>query len=276
MSAANEAEDRERRLASEHLSQLAAYDERLRARSPLESEDGLLELAAPQLTKAMRALRDVLAPAMSGDDGHADLLASSVASSNSTVAATASSINLPSRFDLIEELGSGGFGIVYRANDLWLKREVAIKVLRPELLSQPALQQRFLREARAAARLNHPNIVRVLEVSEGPESIWQVSELVEGATLSQHVSQGNIEPRVAARLIRDLVDAVAHAHTAGVLHRDIKPSNILVNQVPGQPLEKATLHLTDFGLARLTDLDTTTLSHTGMLVGTPRYMAPSN
>ena len=270
MSDPNSAGNINRPSAEEQLGQLVAYDERLRTEDP-QSIDEALEHLDPALTKAMRALRDVLGrstPIESLDT------CTSFEGSIKLPAALPSQPEIPERFQLISELGSGGFGIVYQAYDTWLKRQVAIKFLRPELLSNPTLRQRFLRESRAAARLSHPFIVRVLEVSEAAGSIWQVCELVEGAPLSQHIALSALDPKLAARFSRDLVDAVAHAHAASVLHRDIKPDNILVDCQPGQSLETATLRLTDFGLARLTDIDATTLSHTGMLVGTPRYMAP--
>lgn len=272
MSDANSAENANGPTAEDQLSQLVAYDERLRTEYPQTAHDEVLEHLDPALTKAMRALRDVLGrstPTESLDTCtglEGDTPTQSVPFPMQPV--------IPDRFQLISELGSGGFGIVYQAYDTWLKRQVAIKFLRPELLSNPTLRQRFLRESRAAARLSHPFIVRVLEVSEAAGSTWQVCELVEGAPLSQHIASSPLEPKLAARFIRDLVDAVAHAHASSVLHRDIKPDNILVDCQPGQSLETATLRLTDFGLARLTDVDATAISHTGMLVGTPRYMAP--
>ena len=187
---------------------------------------------------------------------------------------TAASIGLPDRFQIKGELGSGGFGIVFHAYDQWMKRDVAIKILRPELLGNTKIRMRFLRESQAAARLNHPCIVRILEATDTPAATWQVCERVEGAPLSAHIAHASIAHRVAARLTRDLVDAIAHAHSSNVLHRDIKPDNIMVDRSPGEELESATLRLADFGLARLTDIDVTRMSVLGTLVGTPRYMAP--
>ena len=187
---------------------------------------------------------------------------------------TAASIGLPDRFQIKGELGSGGFGIVFHAYDQWMKRDVAIKILRPELLGNTKIRMRFLRESQAAARLNHPCIVRILEATDTPSATWQVCERVEGAPLSAHIAHAFIDHRVAATLTRDLVDAIAHAHANNVLHRDIKPDNIMVDCSPGEALESATLRLADFGLARLTDIDVTRMSVLGTLVGTPRYMAP--
>ena len=271
MSDPNSAEHTNGPTAEEQLGQLVAYDERLRTEHPQSGLDEALEHLDPALTKAMRALRDVLGRSTPLES--LDTCTGFEGSTNLPATIPTQPV-IPDRFQLISELGSGGFGIVYQAYDTWLKRQVAIKFLRPELLSNPTLRQRFLRESRAAARLSHPFIVRVLEVSEAAGSTWQVCELVNGAPLSQHIALSTLDPKLAARFSRDLVDAVAHAHAASVLHRDIKPDNILVDCQPGQALETATLRLTDFGLARLTDIDATMLSHTGMLVGTPRYMAP--
>ncbi|MCC6511661.1 MAG: protein kinase [Pirellulaceae bacterium] len=245
------------------LTQIAAYDERLRQNVDAPEMDRAVEALDPQLTKAIRALRDVLVTP-SPTDGVLE----------PGVERLAVAPIMPERFQMVAEIGSGAFGIVYQVYDLWLKRDVAIKFLRPELLSNAALRQRFLRESRAAARLSHPYIVRVLEVSESADATWQLCELVSGASLTQHLRQTRISVTLAARLVRDLADALAHAHENNVLHRDIKPDNILIDRQPGEPLDSAHIRLTDFGLARLTDLDATQISCFGMLVGTPRYMAP--
>ncbi len=287
MSDANSTENENGLTTDLKLSQLVAYDERLRAVEQAASLPPAASTASFDSQPATR--RIVRASRPRADQSHSRPCATS-----SAIAIAGQPANLhwlgshcqrsayclpmqpviPDRFQLVSELGSGGFGIVYQAYDTWLKRQVAIKFLRPELLSNPTLRQRFLRESRAAARLSHPFIVRVLEVSEAAGSTWQVCELVEGAPLSQHIALSTLNPKLAARFIRDLTDAVVHAHASNVLHRDIKPDNILIDCQPGQSLETATLRLTDFGMARLTDVDATMLSHTGMLVGTPRYMAP--
>ncbi len=181
--------------------------------------------------------------------------------------------HLPQRFLVQEELGRGSYGIVYRAHDEHLKRDVAIKILRPEFMTDDNLRSRFLQESQAAARLNHPCIVRVFEAQQSNQATWQVSELVEGTTLSQHLNGQPMPESTATRLVRDLSDAVQRAHNFSVVHRDIKPDNILVDCQVGESLDSATPRLTDFGLARITDL-ATRMSHSGTLVGTPRYMAP--
>jgi serine/threonine protein kinase/WD40 repeat protein len=239
------------------VARLVAYDELVRNGQWNSEADRSLELDNPEAAKAIRAIRDVLG-------NRSDPSPSSMAWLN----------GIPERFELQEELGSGSFGIVYKAYDKWLQRMVALKVMRPELMSNAKLRQRFLRESRAAARLNHPYIVRILEASESTTAIWQVCDLVEGSPLSEHLVATRLDVPTAIRILRDLADAVSHAHSANVLHRDIKPDNILLNCKPGEPLEQATARLTDFGLARIIDSDMSQMSHMGMLVGTPRYMAP--
>ena len=179
--------------------------------------------------------------------------------------------DLPKRFAILTELGRGTYGIVYRAHDESLGRDVAIKLLRPELMMDENLRRRFLQESQAAARLSHPCIVpRVFEAQDSTAVTWQVSEYVAGAALSHHLTGQPMPERIAARLIRDLSDAVQHAHRFSVLHRDIKPDNILIDRMPGEPLDSAIPRLTDFGLARIMDL-AMRMSHSGTLVGTPRY-----
>jgi serine/threonine protein kinase/WD40 repeat protein len=239
------------------VARLVAYDELVRNGQWNSDADRSLELDNPEAAKAIRAIRDVLG-------NRSDPSPASMAWLN----------GIPERFELQEELGSGSFGIVYKAYDQWLKRMVALKVMRPELMSNAKLRQRFLRESRAAARLNHPCIVRVLEASESTVAIWQVCDLVEGAPLSEHLVTARLGVPTAVRILRDLADAVSHAHASNVLHRDIKPDNVLLDCKPGEPLDKATARLTDFGLARIIDSDASLMSHMGMLVGTPRYMSP--
>lgn len=239
------------------VARLVAYDELVRNGQWNSEADRSLELDNPEAAKAIRAIRDVLG-------NRSDPSPASIACLN----------GIPERYELQEELGTGSFGIVYKAHDKWLQRMVALKVMRPELMSNAKLRQRFLRESRAAARLNHSCIVRILEASESTTAIWQVCELVEGSPLSEHLVATRLDVPTAVRIMRDLADAVSHAHSSNVLHRDIKPDNILLNCKPGEPLEQATARLTDFGLAKIIDGDMSQMSHMGMLVGTPRYMAP--
>lgn len=185
-----------------------------------------------------------------------------------------------SRFQILEELGVGGFGIVYRAWDPRTDRVVALKIPRIETLASTELQQRFEQEARAAAKLDHPNIVSVLEAGTAGMLPYIASTYYPGITLAAWLRDHRepIEPRFVAAFIRMLAAALAHAHDRGVLHRDIKPSNILLVAMGGKPvgeiaLNEATPKLMDFGLAKLADAgrDMTT---SGALLGTIRYMPP--
>ncbi len=173
----------------------------------------------------------------------------------------------------------GGFGIVYRAWDPRVDREVALKVPRPELLGSAEAQARFEQEARAVAKLDHPHIVPVLEAGMAGVTPYIASAFYRGTNLAAWLGeqrQGG-PVRAAARLVRDLADAVAHAHARGVLHRDIKPSNVLLVQTsgagPADELAEMTPKLMDFGLAKLAD-GTRDMTQSGALLGTIRYMAP--
>ncbi len=204
--------------------------------------------------------------------------------------------HLPERFTVLATLGRGTYGNVYLALDQRLKREVAIKVLRPEWMTVENSKNRFLRESRAAARLNHSAIVRVIEADENSKIAWQVSDAIRGQSLAAWLQNGPLEPKVAAKLVADLANAVHCAHTHGVVHRDIKPENILVElqndskqlasnrtestqaqenktDKPQQALREAKVYLTDFGLAKIQD-ESIDQSGSTTLLGTPRYMAP--
>lgn len=181
--------------------------------------------------------------------------------------------HLPERFKVRKTLGKGTYGIVYLARDERHKRDVAIKILRPEWMAVPNTKNRFLRESQAAARLNHSAIVRVLESDENAKIAWQVCDAINGDSLAVLLSRGLIEPKVAAHLIAKLADAVHCAHVNGVVHRDIKPENILIQMTASGLLADAQIFLTDFGLAKIRD-DDLDQSRSGTLVGTPRYMAP--
>ena len=170
------------------------------------------------------------------------------------------------RFQLRERLGGGGFGQVYRAYDPRLDRVVALKVLKDPHPNGRAIE-RFFREARAAARLDHPNIVSLHDAGRDAGRCWIAYQFVEGPTLSALRDFRRLtDPRLIARIVRDLADALDHAHRRGILHRDLKPSNIIVDP-SGRP------RLTDFGLARRRDFEPT-LTLEGAILGTPAYMSP--
>nr|WP_265736646.1 serine/threonine-protein kinase [Wenjunlia vitaminophila] len=179
------------------------------------------------------------------------------------------------RFELLERLGGGGMGTVWRARDLVLRREVAIKEVRPP---DPAyadvdpegarmLRARVLREARALARIDHPHVVTVHHVVDSADEAypWIVMELVAGGSLQERCDRGPMDPRAAARLGRQVLSALRAAHDAGVEHRDVKPANVLL-RANGAPV------LTDFGIAAVRE--STNLTATGSVIGTPDYMAP--
>lgn len=170
------------------------------------------------------------------------------------------------RYDLGREIGRGGMGAVWLGRDTVLGRDVALKRigLMPGVVS-PDLQ-RAGREARLAARLNHPHVVAVFDLVEDGDETWLVMEYVEGITLSAFVKRdGALTPDEAAPLVRQAADALAAAHAAGIVHRDVKPSNMLVGQ-------SGEVKLTDFGIARAAEQ--TRLTQVGSVVGTAAYLAP--
>lgn len=171
------------------------------------------------------------------------------------------------RYELVAELGQGGMSVVYRGVDRQLRREVAVKVMHSFLAEQPDAKERFRREAVAVAHLKHPHIIEVYDFSdEDAEHSYMVSELVDGTSLADLLDGRPVHPPEAAlSLARPLAHALQHAHEAGVIHRDLKPENVLVDA-------RGTIKLTDFGIARM--LDTQTLTITGTLLGSPAYMSP--
>jgi serine/threonine-protein kinase len=180
------------------------------------------------------------------------------------------SVTLPRRFgdyELLEELGRGGMGVVYKARQSNPERIVALKmILRSDLASELDLA-RFRAEAQSAARLDgHPYIVSVHEVSDQDGQPYFSMEYIDGTTLAKLVAQGPLPPRDAARHVAAVARAVHYAHQHGILHRDLKPSNVLIDQL-GQA------HVTDFGLAKRVQ-GGANLTQTGAIVGTPSYMAP--
>ncbi|KUO09138.1 serine/threonine-protein kinase [Streptomyces sp. DSM 15324] len=179
------------------------------------------------------------------------------------------------RFELLHRLGGGGMGWVWRARDLALHRDVAVKEVRPP---DPALaeydpegartlRERVLREARALARVHHPNVVTIHHIVDGGENTypWIVMELVTGGSLQDRLQQGALTPVEAARLGREVLSALRAAHAVGIEHRDVKPANVLLRP-DGRPV------LTDFGIAALREA--TSLTATGSVIGSPDFMAP--
>jgi hypothetical protein len=171
------------------------------------------------------------------------------------------------RYRLARRIGSGGFGVVWLAEDEHLRRAVAVKRI---VMHDPAVAARAEREARAAARLSHPGIVALYESGRDDEAVYLVSELVRGRTLAELMDEGELSDRDVLRVGVALCDALAHAHRRGVIHRDVKPGNVIV---PDRPQDGAGVaKLTDFGIARMVGDDA--LTATGDVVGTLAYMAP--
>jgi tRNA A-37 threonylcarbamoyl transferase component Bud32 len=172
------------------------------------------------------------------------------------------------RYRILEQLGQGGMSVVYKGLDTTLDREVAVKVLHPHLAQKPESRKRLDREARAVARLHHPNILEVYDFSgaDSPEA-YLVTEYIRGKTLREFISAEPLSPpEVAAMVMHELANALAHAHEAGVLHRDLKPENVMVR-------DDGVVKLTDFGIAKILDRDEK-MTMTGALVGSPAHMAP--
>ncbi|HSA55591.1 MAG TPA: serine/threonine-protein kinase [Gemmatimonadaceae bacterium] len=174
---------------------------------------------------------------------------------------------LQGQYEILREVGRGGMGIVYLARDLKLDRSIAIKTLPAQLASDEVIRARFLREARTAAGLSHPNIVPVHRADEIDGHVFFVMGYVDGAPLSQLVREGGpLSPRTAIAILHDVAQALGYAHATGVVHRDIKAENILIERDTGRAL------VTDFGIARLAEA--APLTATGTVLGTVHYMSP--
>jgi Protein kinase domain len=170
---------------------------------------------------------------------------------------------------ILGELGRGGMGVVCRAHQVKLDRHVALKLIRPDVAADPGFAERFAREARAMARLNHPRIVAVHDFGESAGSFYLVMELVDGMSLRARLRQRPITVVESLAIIIQVCEALAYAHGRGVVHRDIKPENILIGR-------DGVVKLADFGLAKLVQDGAPDghLTRTQQVLGTPRYMAP--
>ena len=179
------------------------------------------------------------------------------------------------KYRLVRVLGRGGMGVVYEAEDTALGRKVAFKLLPGDESGDPDAPARFLREAKAAARLNHPNAVRVYDVDRHEGGYYLAMELVPGGSLQDRIKAGGrLRWDEAAAAVADVCRALSAAHAAGIVHRDIKPTNILVAAPVGDP-RLTGVKLADFGLAKFgSGQATASLTGTGMVVGTPAYMSP--
>ncbi len=171
------------------------------------------------------------------------------------------------RYDLQELLGRGGMGAVFLATDRKLERPVALKVLPPELSHDVNVVERFEREARTAAKLDHPNIIPIYSVESHGEFHYFVMKFVTGRSLEQILDAGPMPVDLARRIIWEAACALGHAHQRGVVHRDIKPANIMID-------ENGRAVLTDFGISKAVESAAQQLTATGQVIGTPHYMSP--
>jgi len=179
-------------------------------------------------------------------------------------------------YEILEPLGAGGMGEVYRARHLKLGREVAIKVLPPDVADDPERLARFEREARTASALNHPHIVTIYDIAEHEGTTFIAMELVEGQTLRERLAGGPLPIDEAVALARHVAAGLARAHEAGIVHRDIKPANLMITR-------DGTVKILDFGLAKPllaadgaapSETSLATWTREGVIVGTPHYMSP--
>jgi serine/threonine protein kinase/DNA-binding XRE family transcriptional regulator len=175
------------------------------------------------------------------------------------------------KYEVVAHLATGGMCVVYKAIDAPLSREVALKVLPPELAAKPNLLERFRREARHCAKLRHENIISIYEFGEANGTYYLALEFIDGIDLHEYVNnKGPLDSREAAQFLTQAARALDHLHKFQMVHRDIKPSNLMVTQQSGQPLIK----LTDLGLARIAADDEFRVTRHGSTVGTIDYMSP--
>jgi tetratricopeptide (TPR) repeat protein len=191
---------------------------------------------------------------------------------SATRRAGAASIPTVAGYEVLEELGRGGMGVVYKARHIALNRVVALKLLLVGTHAAQADRDRFRTEAEAAARLNHPHIVQVYEVGEHDGCPFVALEYCDGGSLRHRLAGTPLPPAEAAALALALAQAVQHAHEHGIVHRDLKPANVLLAADPAKP-QTAVPKVTDFGLAKKIDADQGQ-TQSGAILGTPGYMAP--
>ncbi len=239
------------------FSALEEYLNRLQAGEQPDREQLLRDY--PNLESALRCLEvlDAMAPEEEFSEEADELSLSSIFS------------QLPrdfGGFELLEEIGRGGMGVVYKARQKELDRTVAVKMILDSYLASEEHIRRFHEEARAAARVEHSNIVHIHEVGQWNDQHYFAMEYIAGDSLAQKVADGKIDPDQAALLVQRVARAVDHLHRQGIIHRDLKPSNILIDG-DGEP------HVTDFGLAKVFCQEGPATA-TGVIVGTPSYMAP--
>ncbi|MCA9221633.1 MAG: protein kinase, partial [Planctomycetales bacterium] len=248
----------------QHLSECESCDSRL---AEIEANgDGLIEMIRGGSGDSLPAIVPVAAERMAKlrslpDELHATL-------DGSAEAFASEPAEFFGRYRLIRPLGRGGMGTVWLAHDPQLSRDVALKIPHGSHRADDTWRGRFLREARAAAQLDHANICPIHEVGEIDGHPYMTMGCITGPSLKEWLTQRVVVPPQAARMMIQLATAVAYAHSRGIVHRDLKPGNVLVDESDGR------LILTDFGLAKSTaDVDAT-ITQTGILMGTPAYMSP--
>lgn len=176
-------------------------------------------------------------------------------------------------YEILQELGRGGMGVVYKAWQHSLQRIVALKMVLDGAFAGSQDFDRFRAEARAIARLHHPHLVSIYEIGECQDVPYYALEYMEGGSLARRLNGRPIDPRLAADLIRALAEAIDYAHRNGIVHRDLKPANILLSGDAGSPLDAVIPKITDFGIAKHLH-ETNSHTRTGDILGTPHYMAP--
>lgn len=204
-----------------------------------------------------------------GVESEAETMASGSGPDSGPAEITPSIARLFPNLEMLECLGQGGMGVVYKARQKQLDRLVAVKVMKGKVAQDPAFAERFTREARALAKLNHPNIVSVYDFGEVEGHFFLMMEFLDGANLRQVIRSGSMTPAEALEVVPRICEALQFAHDQGIVHRDIKPENILLDQ-------QGRVKIADFGLAKLVKpgQEDYTLTQDGMTMGTPRYMAP--
>ncbi|MCA9515282.1 MAG: serine/threonine protein kinase, partial [Myxococcales bacterium] len=182
---------------------------------------------------------------------------------------------LDGKLEILDVLGRGGMGVVYRARQLSMDRDVAVKVLHGQAVADQESVQRFLHEAKVASRLRHPNVITVFDFGQTEDGLlYLVMELLEGTELSKVLDEERrLAPARVVHLMTQVCDAVQHAHDAGLIHRDLKPENIFL--MAGSNLRADFVKVLDFGIARAQEVEgSERLTRTGTLCGTPAYMSP--
>ncbi len=178
------------------------------------------------------------------------------------------------RYRIVSRIGVGGMGAVYRAEHTMMRRDLAIKVLLPELGGKEEFARRFEREAESASRLDHPNIITVTDFGRTADgALFLVMEYLAGESLTHAISGGPMPLARALHIIRQILRALDHAHAAGVVHRDLKPDNIMLVERDGQP---DVVKILDFGIAKVTEPQSgrEALTQAGVIFGTPEYLSP--